>query len=67
MDSFELIITEVGVKTKSKVEIYRLLTTEDRLNLPPAKYVNFKILLDIITGAKKVYNCARFDDIPYQG
>ena len=60
MNSFELTLTEVGAKvnsnSKSKVEIDRLLLTEGRLNLPPAKDVNFLILHDIITGTKKVCN-----------
>ena len=58
MDSFELTVTEVGAKakSKSKVEIYRLLTIEGGLDLPPAKDVNFQILRGIITGTKKVCN-----------
>ena len=54
MDSFELTVTEVGAK--SKVEIYRLLTAEGGLYLPPAKNINFQFLRDIITGAKKICN-----------
>ena len=33
----KLTVTDVGIKAKSKLEVYRVLTTEGGVYLPPAK------------------------------
>ena len=58
----ELTVTEVGARAKSEVEIYRLLTVEGGVYLPPAKDTNFQFLRDIITGSKKVC-CATYSGL----
>ena len=54
MERSELTVAEVGARAKSKAEIYRPLTVEGGVYLPPAKDTNFQFLRDIITGFKKV-------------
>ena len=50
----KLSVLDVGVKAKSKLEIYRILTTEGGIYLPPPKEWNYQFIRDIITGAKLV-------------
>ena len=49
-----LIVTDVAVKAKSKLELYRILTTEGDVFLPPLKEWNHKFIWMIITGEKLV-------------
>ena len=49
-----LTVSEVGARAKSKVEVYRILATEDRVYLPDVKNINYYYFLrSIITGGKK--------------
>ena len=50
----QLTVTECGVKAKSKIEVYRVLTTEGGVYLPPPKECNYKFVQAIITGTKRV-------------
>ena len=47
-------VLDVGIKAKSKLEIYWVLTTEGGIYLPPIKEWNYQFIRDIITGAKLV-------------
>ena len=47
---------DISIKAKSKVELYRALTTEAEVYLPPYKECNYKFIRDIIAGNKKVIN-----------
>ena len=49
-----LTVTDVGVKAKSKLEVYRILTTEGGIYLPPSKEWNYQYIRDIVTGNKLV-------------
>ena len=50
----KLTVTDVGIKAKSKLEVYRVLTTEGGVYLPPAKEWNYQYIRDIVTGNKLV-------------
>ena len=50
----KLTVLDCGVKGKSKIEIYRILTTEGGVYLPPAKECNYQFIRAIMTGDKKV-------------
>ena len=54
MDQVNLNLQEIGLKAKSKAEIYRILTVEGELYLPPQKETNMQFISDIIVGDKKV-------------
>ena len=54
MDQINLNLQEIGLKAKSKTEIYRILTVEGELCLPPQKETNMQFISDIIVGDKKV-------------
>ena len=61
-----LTIADVAVKANIKVEVYRVLTTEGGVYLPPIKEWNYQYVRDIITGNKLVgssYKCT----LAYQG
>ena len=45
---------ELGLKATSKTEIYRLLTPDGRIYLPPIKEANHHYISDIISGKKLV-------------
>ena len=47
-------VNELGVKIKSKRELYRTLATEGEVMLPPMKDTNKHYLQGIMTGTKKV-------------
>ena len=44
----------VGLKAKSKKEMYRILASDAQVYLPPMKEVNYKYIRGILTGGKKV-------------
>ena len=45
---------ELGTKAKSKSEVYRLLSTEGKVYLPPASEANHNFISDVISGKLKV-------------
>ena len=47
-----LTVTDISIRAKSKVELYRVLTTEGEVYLPPCKECNYKLIRDIIAGKK---------------
>ena len=47
-------VSHLGVKGKSKIEIFRILTTEGGVYLPPPKEVNYKYLRGILEGTTPV-------------
>ena len=47
MESASLNLVEVGNKAKSKWELYRLLTVEGGLYLPPEDQTNMEFISDI--------------------
>ena len=54
MEKFSVIsINEVSLKTKSKKEIYDLLTTEGNIYLPPRCDTHHKFISQIICGEKQ--------------
>ena len=54
VDNAVLIINPVGSKAKALQEIYRILTTEGGVYLPPSQEWNYNFIRDIITGGKRV-------------
>ena len=57
----KLTVLDWGIKGMSKIEIYRILTTEGGVDLPPAKECNYQFIRAIFAGDKKVssasYRC----------
>ena len=53
-DKNNLIVTDVAVKTKSKLELYRIITTKDDVFLPPLKEWIYKFIRMIIIGKKQI-------------
>ena len=47
-------LLEVGDKAKSKIELYRILTSEGNLYLPPYKYCSVDFIADIMEGKRQV-------------
>ena len=56
MERTSLNLIEVGNKAKSKWELYRLLTVEGGLYLPPEDQTNMDFVSDIFFNEKKVRN-----------
>ena len=54
MEKVTLNLIEVGGKTRSKLELYKLLTVDGHLYLPPYKYCSVDFMADIIEGKRKV-------------
>ena len=50
---------ELGLKAKSKNEVYILLVTEGGLHLPPMKEANYYYIASILCGDKQVCNFDR--------
>ena len=48
-------VSQLGVKARSKNEMYRLLTVEAKIYLPPQKECSIYFIRDIFHGQKKVY------------
>ena len=46
---------ELGTKPKSKSEIYRLLSTEGKVFLPPTNEAGHDFVSDVISGKLKVF------------
>ena len=53
MDSATLNINILGIKAKTKNEMYRLLTVEAQLYLPPQKECSIYFVRDILSNKKK--------------
>ena len=47
-------VSQLGVKARSKHEMYRLLTVEAKIYLPPQKECSIYFIRDIFHGQKKV-------------
>ena len=45
---------ELRTKVKSKSEVYRLLSIEEKVYLPPVREANHNFILDVISGNLKV-------------
>ena len=54
MERTKVKILEVGTKAQSKNELYRLLTVEGGMHLPPQEQTNMKFISDIAFGEKSV-------------
>ena len=54
MEGSFIILNSLGVKAKTKNELYRLLTTEANMYLPPQKETSIYFIRDLIHCRKKV-------------
>ena len=45
----------IGLKAKSKKEIYRFMVTDADVYLPPLKEADYKYIRGILTGVKKAF------------
>jgi hypothetical protein len=54
METKTLKLLDLGAKASSKHEVYRLLSTEGQVFLPPEKESPHRFLSDIFKGKKKV-------------
>ena len=54
MEGNKLSLHMLGIKAKTKNELYRLLTTEANLYLPPQRETSIYFVRDIIHGRKRV-------------
>ena len=50
-------LAQLGNKAKSKNEMYRILTVEAKIYLPPLKECSIYFIRDIFLGKKKVIVC----------
>ena len=50
-------LAQLGAKAKSKNEMYRILTVEAKIYLPPQKECSIYFIRDIFLGKKKVIVC----------
>ena len=62
MERTSINLEEVGNKAKSKWELYRLLTVEGGLYLPPEDQTNMEFISDIFFNEKKVSKDLVFSD-----
>ena len=51
-------INEVALKSKSKKEVYDLMTTEGDIYLPPLGDTNYKFIAQIMWGDKLYLKCS---------
>ena len=59
MDAFaEIQISELGLKSKSKKEVYDLLCNEGSIYLPPIEDAHHKFISQILVGDKKYLKCS---------
>ena len=56
MEKSRINLNLLGVKARTKNELYRILTTEAKLYLPPQKETSIYFIRDIIHNRKKVIN-----------
>ena len=50
MEKLSLNLNDLSIKARTKNELYRILTTEDNLYLPPQKETSIYFIRDIIHG-----------------
>ena len=50
----------LGTKAKTKVELYRFLTVEAKLYLPPQREASIFFIRDIISSVKNIYSAKLF-------
>ena len=55
MESNKINLNMLAIKARTKNEMYRLLTTEADMYLPPQKETSIYFVRDIIQGKKKVF------------
>ena len=54
METTKVNLMELGVKAKSKAEIYRALTIKNGIYLMPQKECNMEFISEVCLGRKKV-------------
>ena len=54
MESVKINLSSLGTKARSKAEMYRILTWEANLYLPPQKETSMYFVRDVIRKKKKV-------------
>ena len=54
MEQLSVNLNQLSIKARTKNEMYRILTTEANLYLPPQKETSIYFVRDIIHGRKKV-------------
>ena len=54
MEGTHITTSELGIKAKSKHEVYRLLWADGNVYIPPEKEANYDYLSSVIRGEKKV-------------
>ena len=54
MEEARITVLDLGIKARSKREVYRLLSTDGDVYLPPEKEANYYYLASILRGDKKV-------------
>ena len=54
MEEARITVLDLGIKARSKREVYRLLSTDGDEYLPPEKEANYDYLASILRGDKKV-------------
>ena len=60
MEKVSINLLEVGDKARTKGELYRILTAEGHLYLPPYKYCSVDFMADIIEGKRNVNRSCLF-------
>lgn len=59
MDYIEYSVDRIGLKARTKAELYKILTVEARLYLPPQQETSIEFIRDILTGKKKVLDSSQ--------
>ena len=54
----EIQISQIGLKSRSKKEVYDLLWNEGDIYLPPIRYAYHKFISQVIIGEKKLLKCS---------
>ena len=67
MDKVTTNLLDIGGKAHSKAELYKLLTVEGHLFLPPYKYCSIDFMADIIEEKRKVNFENILDQTTYLG
>ena len=56
MEKWEINISSLGMKAQTKNELYRILTVEAKLYLPPQKDTSIYFIRGVVNGRKKASN-----------
>ena len=56
MEQKEINISSLGMKAQTKNKLYRILTVEAKLYLPPQKETSIYFIRGVVNGRKKVCN-----------